>query len=171
MNAPREVLRTLHRLTAEDRNWIVARLPAALKVRLLGSEKAAERASPAAEAVPVRSAPTPDRDAQDPLASADPKTLAGLLKDEPAWIVAALVCARRTSWGPQLLDSLPAVQRADVARLQTGCVFAPALIEELQRRLAARLTGGPAARSASKFEALVERIGASRSRKRIGIHL
>jgi hypothetical protein len=153
---PADALSLLQGLTDEDRAWIVARLPTPAK-------------SPASDAGRLQPATTGEP--ADVLEKVEPRTLLAVLKDEPAWITAALLQAHAWTWSAQLLDALPAVLHADVATLERAKVrFAPEVAQTVRRLVAARIATGQREDRPSKFEALLDRLSASRVRKRMVFH-
>lgn len=174
MNAQAEALTLLHDLTAEDRAWLIAQLPAEARSRLL-AESDANEGGDALKVVPASRAPEVDASessALDGLVTVDVAALALVLKDEPPWLIAALLEARTWSWATEFLDALPALTRSQVTSTRrAGCSFAPLLAETLARLIVLRLGHGEAPRSPSTFETLVARLSAARSKKRLSIHL
>lgn len=171
MRTPADILTTLNALSDEDRRWIIGRLPAQSKSRLLAgsSEDLAPEQSPAA----ARTSPTTGAElALDTLSRVDAQTLARVLKHEPVWLIAALVYAREWPWRAQLLQELPPATRAEVERSsQVAGSFTPHLMDTLARLAQARTDERMGVRGTSRFEALVARLGASRAKKRLTLHL
>lgn len=151
-----DVLKTLHRLSAADRGWLIDNLPAQAKSRLLS--------------VKAPPAPSPDGP-QRLLRHVDPAALANLLQREPAWIAVALLRAHDWSWRDALLAALPTAVRAEVERGLAGPAHTTQLTDALVNIVAQRLAVKSAPTPVSKFEALVDRIALARSRKRWSINL
>lgn len=165
---PVNVLQTLHGLTAEDRAWIIARLPARAKARLL-APTANERESHDREQLPAHLAKT---DTLNLPPDVDAGSLATMLKAEPAWIAAALLQECEESLKAAVLERLPAVLRADISDIQrAGCKLTPLATQTLLRLLLTRIGHAKGGSPPSKFHSLLERLSASRSRKRLTIHL
>ena len=122
-----EILRTLHGLAVEDRAWIIARLPARAKARLL--DVAEPQVTQADDELP--------RDI-------DAARLAAVLAEEPSWIGAAV---------------------------RGGSVLTPHAKQTLVRLVLARVGRGEAEPARSRFQSLLARLSASRTRKRLTIHL
>ena len=151
-----DILRTLHGLAAEDRAWIIARLPARAKARLLGEKPQADASVPAA------SVPT----------DIDASRLAAVLAEEPSWIAAAVLDGAAEPWAAAVLECLPAGMRADIASVQRiGCPLTPHAKQLVIRTLLARVGCGVSTPARSGFQQLLARLSASRSRKRLTIHL
>jgi hypothetical protein len=171
---PVDALGLLQGLTDEDRAWIVARLPTAAKSQLLqagqpprNAESSGRKAASEAEQLPAVTG-----EPADVLENVAPKTLLAILKDEPAWITAALLQAHAWTWSTQLLDALPAVLHADVATLERAKTrFTPEVAQSVRRLIAARVAAGQRDdRASSKFATLLDRLSASRVRKRMVFH-
>lgn len=161
-----DILQRLHALGAEDRTWILGKLPAPTKSLLLA----------AASGKPSSVAPAPAAaSASD--ASSLPTTLAATqvaaaLKEEPAWLAAALLEGADDSWVADVVHRLPAVLRSDIAAFRrTGCTLTPPARQTLMRLFLAKLGPASPAPVPSRFHALLERLSASRSRKRLTLHL
>jgi hypothetical protein len=168
--APADALSLLQGLTDEDRAWIVARLPTPAKSQLLQPEQPRNARPSRQEAASEAQRPEPaiTGEPTDGLEKVEPKTLLAVLKDEPAWITAALLQAHAWTWSTQLLDALPAVLHADVATLERAKIrFAPEVAQVVRRLVAARIAAGLRGERPSKFEALLDRVSASRLRKRM----
>lgn len=157
-----DMLQRLQALTAEDRTWILGKLPATEKSTLLAA--ASGESSPPPAAAPEIEAP------------ALPTTLASLsvaaaMKEEPAWIAAAILQGAAEPWVAEVIAHLPAVLRSDVANLRrAGSKLTPLARQTLVELLLAQI-GQTAAPTPSKFHTLLERLSASRSRKRMTLHL
>ena len=122
-----DILRTLHGLAAEDRAWIIARLPARAKGRLLD--------------VPEPQVPQSGDELPRDI---DAARLAAVLAEEPSWIAAAV--------------------RGD-------SVLTSHAKQTLVRLVLARVGRGEAEPARSKFQSLLARLSAARTRKRLTIHL
>ena len=122
-----DIVRTLHGLAAEDRAWIIARLPARAKAQLLrGPEPEVAQSD---EELP---------------SDIDAARLAAVLAEEPSWIAAAV---------------------------RGGAGLTAHAKQTLIRLVVARVGCGEATPARSRFQSLVARLSASRSRKRLTIHL
>lgn len=149
-----DILQRLQALTSDDRTWILGKLPAAAKSTLLAAASAEPSPPPA-------TAPT--------LA---PRSVAAALKEEPAWLAAAFLQGAADPWAAEVIGHLPAVLRSDVANLRR----AESTLTPLSRQTLADLLHAHVGQSAppptpSKFHTLLERLSASRSRKRMTLHL
>lgn len=167
------LLGRLQQLNGRDRSWIMQQLSERERSQLLATLETSE---PAPEVVnakvqEVRPAPQPDtkktEDAKT-LSRVEARTMAALLRYEPAWIAAVVIQGQDDAWSKDVLDALPALQRSEVekARAQT---FGAGLTQAVVRQVLARCVGEVA--TVSAFDRLVERIGASRSRRRLTLHL
>jgi hypothetical protein len=174
MSEAEHALDLLAGLSATDRNWIVQRLSAEARSRLMASaEGPAARGSPLSADDPAASrspsgAANPSERSRSPagtgaierLIAADPDRLGFLLQTEPAWLVCAVLHAHPWPWGKQVLQSLPAPLRAEIARLERHgtALSKPAmqvLLDELARQLGPRPDGGNAP---SGFESVLMRV-------------
>lgn len=159
-----DILQHLHALTAEDRTWILGKLPEPAKSLLLAA--VSDEPSPAAPVVAT---------ARD--ASSLPTTLAAMqvaaaLKEEPAWLAAAVLEGACESWIAGVVERLPAVLRSDVASIRrAGSALTPSARQALIRLLLARIGQAAPQPAPSRFHLLLERLSASRSRKRLTLHL
>ena len=157
-----DILQTLHGLAAEDRAWIIARLPARAKAQLLG-EKAQVDEKPQTDArVPTDIVPN----------DVDASRLAAVLAEEPSWIVAVVLDGAAEPWAAAVLERRQTGMRADIATVQrTGCSLTPHARQVLIRTVLARVGCGASTPVRSGFQQLLARLSASRSRKRLTIHL
>ena len=115
-------------------------------------------------AVPVAPAPVP---AASPAVAPKPARRIGLPLNGPTWLIAAVLQAHDEADRELLLKSLSAHLRHDVEHVRrSGIVLTNALRERLLRlsEKCGEASGAPV-RSSSRFEALVERISAARSRR------
>ena len=167
------LLGRLQQLNARDRGWIMQQLSERERSQLLATLETPE---PAPEVVTakvqeMRPAPQPDtkkNEAARTLSRVEPRAMATLLRGEPAWIAAIVIQGQDDHWSKEVLEALPALQRSEVekARAQT---FGDELMQAVVRQVLARCQGDVA--TVSAFARLVERIGASRSRRRLTLHL
>ena len=126
-----DILQTLHGLAAEDRAWIIERLPARAKARLLHQKE------PEPE-------PEPPRAEEELPSDIDADRLAAVLADEPAWLAAGV---------------------------RGGTGLTARARQTLIRLVLARVGHSEVPPARSRFQTLLARLGASRSRKRMTIHL
>jgi hypothetical protein len=177
MSTPEQALHLLGSLGAEDRRWILERLPVAARARL--SEHVDEmREGPHAGFGPVFAA-TPNEPALGAevredfewrrcvaqLAAASPAVLVRALQSEPAWLVDALLNAANWPWSREVRKSFPAALRAELAMLEReGRRLGTPATRVLVRELADRSLEWPAAPPPSSgWRAVVERLrGGSR---------
>jgi hypothetical protein len=129
VSAPETAIRLLGELGADDRRWILERLPIAARARL-------------ADHVDLPHEPGEDYEwtrAVAQLSNANPGSLVEALQVEPAWLVDAVLRAARWPWAGEVRKALPASLRADlmtVAREGAGLGRAPSgvLLRELANR-------------------------------------
>ena len=153
-----EILRTLHGLNVEDRAWIIERLPTRTKAQLLAMNPQEEE--------------TPEEQPERIPAAIDPVRLAAVLADEPAWIAAVVLEGSSQPWVAAVFERLPVGMRADVRSMQAAVSTLTSHAKQTVIRLVlARVGCGEAAPTRSRFQSLLARLSASRSRKRLTIHL
>lgn len=150
MSLQKDLLNKLQRLAPSDRAWVVEHLSPQEKAQLL--------ASVADEPVVTH-----------PVSGSDPRQLAQVLKHEPAWLIAAVLGAQREASAKAVLETLPVPRREEIERLQR-LGFGPALVAAALEVVSAQ-TPEPVTRNESAFARLVDRLGSSRSRKRLTLHL
>lgn len=169
MKTELDVIAKLGELSESDRRWILSQLPMSARSRLL-SESDAAVPRPASSPPENTTLTTSEEDQIfAKLHRAHPDTVAEVLRNEPTYLAAAFMLISDWPWRVQFLNSLPASQRVEVAELASAIDLTPAMSRALSRMLAEQLdhsVAGPQ-RTPSRFEALVERIGASRSRRRL----
>jgi len=162
-----DILRTLHGLAAEDRAWIIARLPTRAKAQLLAL-------TPDDDASHLIKDEVPEQHEDEGLpAGVDAGRLATVLAEEPAWIAAAVLEGSTEAWAAAVTERLPTGMRADIRSTHSGArTLTQHAKQTLIRAVLARVgCGEPAQAPSSKFQSLLARLSASRSRKRLTIHL
>jgi hypothetical protein len=173
VNVQGDILGRLQDLSEEDRAWVVARLPAQAKEKLRDERSGAARKDAMRSSVAVRKQKetVASEVALDLLARAEPQSLAAVLEHEPVWITAALIQIRDWPWTVQLLEALSPLVRTQVMDAQRAArTCTPLMAATLARLVASRIAHSTLPR-ASKFETLVERVRAARSKKRLSLHL
>jgi hypothetical protein len=138
-----DILRTLHGLAVEDRAWIIARLPTRAKAQLLAMSPEDDTPDEVAELE------TPQEQREAIPADIDAGRLALVLAEEPAWIAAVV----RGSTEPWVAALTPHTRQTVI------------------RSVLARVGCGEPAPTRSRFQSLLARLSASRSRKRLTIRL
>ena len=155
----RQAALTLHALLPEDRGWLLERLPATRRATLqalldelaeLGIPPDGRLVRDALAAMRPSVSPAADvRDAWAALARQSPETMAALLHDEPAGLVARVLAMRAWPWAEALLRSLEVPRRQRVEQLAheawaAGASIDAWLVDDLARRAAEmpRLDGG-----------------------------
>lgn len=183
MTTSMDILSTLDRLSEADRDWIIENLPAQAKSQLLSVPSSSDSDSllvsdSVGSSVSTPMVGGPETSSQQPegafqvLADVNPGWLADLLKAEPAWLTVAVLRSREWAWRSELMDALPVGLRTEVARMaDSDMSFAPQLTTTVVSLVAARLNGHTVPRTMSRFEALVEKLAATRSKRRWSIHL
>ena len=157
-----DILRTLHGLAVEDRAWIIERLPARAKAQLLAMHP--DESKPEEEGHQEHLERIP--------ADIDAGRLAAVLADEPLWIAAVVLEGSTEPWVAAVFERLPVGMRADVRSMQAAVRALTAHAKQtLIRSVLARVGCGEAEPTRSRFHALLARLSASRSRKRLTIHL
>jgi hypothetical protein len=157
-------LQRLHSLTAEDRTWILEKLPAPAKSLLLATtSEAPAPAAPVATAGDTPSLPT----------TLTATTVAAALREEPAWLAAAVLADAAESRSTEIVERLPAVLRSDIVSMRhVAATLTPAARQVLVRLLLAKIgEPAPPEPAPSRFHLLFDRLSASRSRKRLTLHL
>lgn len=166
-----DILQRLHGLTAEDRTWILARLPIRARSTLRAAVKAEQSSDVDADVIAEPKVDTTEEVACLP-SGLDPEAVAALLKGEPAWIAAALLEGSAEPWSAMVFGHLPSMQRADIERhRRAGCTLTLLARQTLISIFVAGMGSTPHAPAPSKFQSLLDRVSASRSRKRLTIHL
>jgi hypothetical protein len=169
MNAERDVIVKLGQLSESDRSWILSRLPASARSRLLSVEPSVDVSATLEDGKkPAASSPAED-EVLAQLHRADPGAIAEVLHREPTYLTAAFVMTSNWPWRAEFLNLLPPAQRAEIAATASMIELTPAMSQALSRAIAARLehSSPTPQRALSRFEALVEQIGAARSRRRL----
>ena len=159
-----DILQQLHSLTAEDRTWILEKLPAPAKSLLLATTSDAP--APAAPVAPASDTPSlPTTLAATAVAAA--------LKEEPAWLAAAVLEGAAESRIAEIVERVPAVLRSDIVSMRrVAATLTPAARQVLIRLLLAKIGEPPPPEPVpSRFHMLFDRLSASRSRKRLTLHL
>jgi hypothetical protein len=156
VSTPEAAIRLLGEIGAEDRRWILERLPVAARARL------ADQVDP------------PQETGEDyewtravaQLSAADPQSLVEALQVEPAWLIDAVLHAARWPWANQVRKGLPPSLRANLATVACeGARLGRAPTRVLIRELATRSrewTEAPPPRSG--LGALISRLGGRSSR-------
>lgn len=172
MNTELDVLARLGELNEADRSWILSKLPAHSRKKLLAAvtNEPAEPNAPSlreTKAAPARLTSSDDAEEFSIVRRADPSTLADVLRNEPAYIVAALISAHRWPWRDALIQAMPHFQRAEIVNLSEKIQLTSEMCASIVKLAAKRLSRvEPSPQPRSRFEMLVERIAAARSRKR-----
>ena len=163
MTSLADILQRLHGLAAEDRTWILGRLPAPAKSTLLAAASG-EPSRPLAAACGFEAPALPH--------TLTPQSVAAALKDEPAWLVAAVLEGTAESWAAAVIAHLPAVMRSDIATMRHAGSRLPLHARQtLIRLFLAKVGQAEPPPVPSRFHTLFERLSASRSRKRLMLHL
>lgn len=159
-----DILQRLHTLGADDRTWVLGKLPAPAKSLLLAT--ASSERSPVVPAAPAAG----DGPTLPPTLPA--LQVAAALKEEPAWLAAALLDGAAESWIAEVIQRLPAVLRADIATIRRGgSTLTPAARQTLIGLFLAKVGQATPRPAPSGFQVLLERLSASRSRRRLTLHL
>jgi hypothetical protein len=172
-----ELLGKLHKLKPRDRAWIVERLSEQERAQLLANVAApgAEPEVVTAQLSVVEGRATQAEqkpiDVVRSLSRVEPRQVAAVIKNEPAWLIAVIASEQQQAWCTGLLDALPAAQRTDVERIQLKHLrFGAALAESATRLILTRCHNGQVPVE-SAFERIVERLSTARTKKRLTLHL
>jgi hypothetical protein len=160
MKSTADALERLAQMSKSDRDWLLQRLSSGARQRLL-DQAATERGSAPGLAdagrLPTdRGAPKPLPAAMDAAAleAVEGALLAGILADEPPWMIALLLRQRTWSWESELLARLPPVKRFEVSDLRRSAPHpSGALTELLMKSLRERVAA--ASLPADGFERLL----------------
>jgi hypothetical protein len=149
MSETGRALDLLAELSASDRDWIVQRLSATARERLIEPQKS-------------RTDSGPDAEVHDRIARSSAEQVSTVLRTEPAWVVCSVLSAYDWPWSKQLLHELPPAHRAEIVRLQRhGVTLSKPAMQVLLRGLADRI-GHPAFDTApaprSRFETVLARL-------------
>lgn len=168
MKSAAEVLEQLGSLAEADRAWILAQLSPGAKARLL------EEPQPSATAPFVAPSAVPvDADQISPrmlLARVDAERAAHAFATEPAWVLAALLAAEEWPWRAALIARLADPVRMELERLERT-TFTVHLLDIVLRVAVQKVSGCEPPRRDSRFSKLVTKFSASRTRRRLSLHL
>ncbi len=171
MKPQADLLGRLQQLNPQDRGWIMQQLSERERAQLLSTldVPTPEVVSTKLHEVPAVAPAEPKKTGTDKtLSRVEPRTMAALLKHEPAWIAAIVLQGQDESWSGPVLDALPSLQRTEVERARAQS-FGEELVRTVLRQVLEQCQGDVA--TASAFDRLVERISASRSKRRLTLHL
>jgi hypothetical protein len=154
------ILRKLSELAPADRQWVLGRLPAEHKRKLLDAQD-----SSSVEA--KRSVEVADSFVIIDRASA--QTIHNLLATEPAWFSAAVIGSNAWSWRDEYFRLLSEVDRRDLQiSLQSSSSLTDAmkgaLIEAVASRVQTAFASSPS--QEPRFESMLQKLAAKRSRRR-----
>jgi hypothetical protein len=166
MNTAAELLSKLATLSEVDRSWVLGKLPPGAKRKLLQSAE-----TDVADPAPQNESAPPASDSADAVVGAISRatadTMRQALRNEPDWFVVAVLRAHEWPWRVEFLALLPAPVRWEIERHVDAC---PALTNEMRSSVlaatAAQLDVHSPASTVTRFEALVQRLSAYRSRRR-----
>lgn len=130
MDEQAHLLQRLADLRAEDQRWLMANMTPAQR-RKITAALARGDLGPASD----KSRALTDRDGGDVIADADADDVAGVLAQEPAWVIAALLARGTWPWRDRYLASLDDGRREDVMRALPNIKerVAPAAMSEVVR--------------------------------------
>jgi flagellar motor switch protein FliG len=160
---PHNSIDRLSRLEAGDRAWILGQLSAREKAALMDkvcadtpAEDPARRASATEE---VTAPPPVGYSTSMQLRAANASAIAGVLRSEPVWVIAAVLSIEHWPWQAEFMQQLPAGLRADVVQLlsQTRRPSA-ATCESLARLAVTQLDRERSPASASLLRSLLHRL-------------
>jgi hypothetical protein len=171
MKLQSELLGKLHQLSAGDRTWILERLSAQERSQLLATLEPTVAPAEVTNTKPLHIEPKPLGEISDvvkALGRAEPRLVAAITRNEPAWLNAVIASAQHDSWSKAFIEALPASLRVEVERTQPWH-FGAALTEAATRQILERCRGNVPVES--PFERLVERLSTARSKRRMTLHL
>lgn len=172
MKSQAELLGRLQQLNVQDRGWIMQQLSERERAQLLSTLEASETPPEVlgAKVQDMRPATPPDiknNDGAKALCRVEARAMATLLRHEAAWIAAIVIHGQDERWSRAVLDALPASQRSEVEGVRAQS-FGEELVQAVARQVLARCQGDVAV---SAFDRLVDKVAASRSRRRLTLHL
>lgn len=163
MSAAGDLLERLSGLNETDREWILSRLSPVAKRRLLQTAQPEQvpPATAATQAPPVRSGEVPD-EAATLVGQATAAAMREVLRGEPDWFVAAVLGAGDWSWRDEYLEH-PCAVHLEFGKLPTLTVQ---MRRSVLQATAALLRECAPGQPPSRFESILQRLSASRSRRR-----
>jgi hypothetical protein len=159
VSSAEEAVRMLSGLAADDRQWILERLPVEAKARL--AEHVDD--SRAAAAIPVSAAGAAGFEwsrAVERLRTVNVSALVHALQSEPPWLVRAVLHAADWPWVHEVTRSLPVSLRHEAMSLdRRGTALARPAVEVVLIELAKRSEGWPPAPPPpSRLRAFLQRL-------------
>jgi len=180
MKSQQDIVGRLGDLTADDRAWILARLSPGARAALLDSGATGhppQKTQPGqgTESARVREPARQFADARDKthaaLATADARHVAAALRDEPVWIIHAIL-SQPWPWRDDVIGSLQPMERAELDRLaQSGVRHADKLIKLVEGKLATVLGETVMDSKRTGFDGIMAALGARLARRRTGLGL
>jgi hypothetical protein len=148
MSQPDDIVELLGALTESDRRWIVERLPSAARAQLAKRIAAAPESTSQPPATEKRAAPADTDDLEQCAArvsAATPSAMSRVLREEPTWLIRAVLQLRDWPWRNVFLQSLPATKKVYVTHaLGDEPALGRAAQSWLLHELATRLLALPA---------------------------
>jgi len=167
---PRNSIDRLSRLEAGDRAWILGQLSAREKAALMDKVCADTPAEGHARAPTTINTPPPVGDSGiERLRAATANAIAGVLRVEPAWVIAAVLSVEHWPWQGELLQQLPAGLRSDVAQLLSNRRPSAATCESLVRLVVTQLGGEHRPAPPSLLRSLLHRLEVVFVNKRLAL--
>jgi hypothetical protein len=171
---PRNSIDRLSRLEAGDRAWILGQLSAREKAALMDkvcadtpAEDPARRASATEE---VTAPPPVGYSESERLRAANPSAIAGVLRAEPVWVIAAVLSIEHWPWHGEFMQQLPAGLRSDVVQaLSSARRPSAAACESLVRLAVKQLDIGHSAAPPSLLRSLLHRLEVMFVNKRLAL--
>jgi hypothetical protein len=170
MKSPRDVLTRLSSLAEKDRVWILARLPADAKARLLEGRRAVPPPEPSSPPTPLPGAN--ELEARSPrrlLSEVDAARVCHALRTEPAWVLAAILKVQVWPWQAKLLASLSESTRLEVQRL-VSVTYTTQMLDSIVRLAQQKVADCGAPSRNSRFARLAAKLSAARARKRWSVY-
>jgi len=139
---PRNSIDRLSRLEAGDRAWILgqlsAREKAALMDKVCADTPAGDPARRASATEEVTAPPPVGYSESERLRAANASAIAGVLRVEPVWVIAAVLSIEHWPWHGEFMQQLPAGLRSDVVQALSSARRPSAAACELLVRLAVK---------------------------------
>ena len=139
---PRNSIDRLSRLEAGDRAWILgqlsAREKAALMDKVCADTPAGDPARRASATEEVTAPPPVGYSESERLRAANASAIAGVLRAEPVWVIAAVLSIEHWPWHGEFMQQLPAGLRSDVVQALSSARRPSAAVCESLVRLAVK---------------------------------
>ena len=171
---PRNSIDRLSRLEAGDRAWILGQLSAREKSALMDkvcADTPADAPARKASATEEVTVPPPVGDSETRrLRAANAGAIAGVLRAEPVWVIAAVLSIEHWPWHVEFMQQLPAGLRSDVVQsLSNARRPSAAACESLVRLVVSQLDIEHGAAPPSLLRSLLHRLEVMFVNKRLAL--